>query len=1465
MNKIIRWALVLWLLVVWTPLSLIPASAMVNEVTAANRYIGNGSTTAFAYTFKALVKTDVEVLVNDTVKLVDTDYTVAGLGASGGGTVTFTTAPASAAKVTILRKQPVQQLSDYVPNEAMPAERIEKDLDKLAMIAQQQKEVLDRTPKLPKKSTLSGITFPEPGADKYIKWNSTGTDLEAASAGGSGGGGLPSNPVPCPSGQYVIDQNEVGTLTCAQPSFSELSGTVTDAQVPNNITVDLATSATTAVALAANGTNCTGGEAAAGVDASGNAEGCFAPSVTNHNVLSATHPDSLAASPVLGDLIHGNATPAWARVAGNITTTKKFLNQTGTGSVSAVPSWDALVDADIPNTITIDLAATATALAANGANCSSGNAPLGVDASGAAEGCFSVVPSTRTVSTSSPLGGGGALSSDLTLTCANCTTNAAALTADQVVVGNGTQTAKTLAAGTAGFVLTMSGGIPAWSSPGAPAGHAILSASHSDTVADTVVLGDVVYGNATPAWQRLAGNTTTTKKFMRQTGTGTVSAVPAWDTIVAGDLPAGFVDATTDLAAGLCTDGQIFKKAAGVWTCAADTTGSGITTLNGLTTDPQTLAVGAAGTDVAWSSVTSTHTLNVPSASQINRGVVTTGTQTFGGVKTMPGAVLNGSQAIGLDASGGTFSDTGIVLKNTGSGIKALRAGNLAETGFGLAGTYQSTAILTKVTSTSDTGAALFVGIKNDSTGTGAFPIALHAYGRTTFANAYAHGIFSLMDAVHRQSVVVGIESTPTNLSGFDAFSDLPNDIGGQTISNNAPYLSAYHATCRGPNKCSTVLYAAQDTPGGAAFQHGMYFAASSIIGSTFADISSSTNSLDIKGSHTNAMSLNTVATNGINFQSGTYTNGLNFGAGTYSWGINFAGGSYNYGVDLSNGTFVNMAIKAGNGTSGSRFTNRPARGIELAYGTVASPISVTGPTMKLSRIENLSASACTSNLDTECNATLALYYKSTTSGGTAAPLGQALYVSSIGEGSAGSAGDAIAGAFQGMVINTGNKVGQGIYAEGRRNTTTAKAMGAEIRVVNGTKDTTHTCVNDTSAAGLFSDCVALLLSGASFDSDTVTSNTTNLNNAIQVSPLYGAKFNYGLVFNQSSVAIASLEDESSSTYSYRIGGPHSIGIYLSGSPITTGIFFGSGSYATGIDFGTATYSNATMQFGASFQGGGNRALCVSNRGGLYRGADGVCGGLDTVAGLVVNGNQATGIDFSGGTFTDAIKFNGSTFSEAAILAASINDPKPIIYIDNNRTSTSASADQVPIKVFTRNKCAGCIGRAYYAEGRLESGSTSTSTILNFESSPVNTLADRGFGYGASTVDANHNVTAWDVSSITSAFRASAGNNIAYGCTSGSTCFPATFAYEVIPNGTRFHTGFITQKDSVVDRAFVDNSDATISIEVRGTHTNVLNMASATTSSAPIVFPSNYTGGGDRVLCVNNTGQIYRGATSSSC
>ncbi len=65
-----------------------------------------------------------------------------------------------------------------------------------------------------------------------------------------------------------------GVLTNATGyTFTNLVGTITDAQVPNTITIDLAATAT---ALAANPANCAAGEFAAGITAAGVGEGCTA-------------------------------------------------------------------------------------------------------------------------------------------------------------------------------------------------------------------------------------------------------------------------------------------------------------------------------------------------------------------------------------------------------------------------------------------------------------------------------------------------------------------------------------------------------------------------------------------------------------------------------------------------------------------------------------------------------------------------------------------------------------------------------------------------------------------------------------------------------------------------------------------------------------------------------------------------------------------------------------------------------------------------------------------------------------------------------------------------------------------------------------------------------------------------------------------------------------------------------------
>jgi hypothetical protein len=50
-------------------------------------------------------------------------------------------------------------------------------------------------------------------------------------------------------------------------------------------------------------------------------------------------------------------------------------------------------------------------------------------------------------------------------------------------------------------------------------------------------LGDTIAASGSAAWAKVAGNTSATKKFYTQTGNGTVSAAPGWNTLASGDIP----------------------------------------------------------------------------------------------------------------------------------------------------------------------------------------------------------------------------------------------------------------------------------------------------------------------------------------------------------------------------------------------------------------------------------------------------------------------------------------------------------------------------------------------------------------------------------------------------------------------------------------------------------------------------------------------------------------------------------------------------------------------------------------------------------------------------------------------------------------------------------------------------------------------------------------------------------------
>ena len=102
---------------------------------------------------------------------------------------------------------------------------------------------------------------------------------------------------------------------------------------------------------------------------------------------------------------------------------------------------------------------------------------------------------------------------------------------------------------------------------------------------------------------------------------------------------------------------------------------TGLTALNGLTAQVQNFATGTSGTDFNISSASSTHTFNLPDASASNRGVVTTGTQTFAGYK-----IFNGTIGANVDiqlATQGTALNT--FIKN----INATGQTSIGSNGFG--------------------------------------------------------------------------------------------------------------------------------------------------------------------------------------------------------------------------------------------------------------------------------------------------------------------------------------------------------------------------------------------------------------------------------------------------------------------------------------------------------------------------------------------------------------------------------------------------------------------------------------------------------------------------------------------------------------------------------------------------------------------------------------------------------------
>jgi microcystin-dependent protein len=157
----------------------------VSTTTSRESFVGGAG--PFSFTFKAFEDTDIKVVIRDdagaeTTLVKDTDFTVA-VNDDTGGTVTLigayaVTPPTASDTVVVYRDVPYTQDIDLIENDPQHADVLEEGYDRATVLIQQLKDILARSLVLPVSTSYSDLVLPEPDAEKYLRWNAAGTQLQ---------------------------------------------------------------------------------------------------------------------------------------------------------------------------------------------------------------------------------------------------------------------------------------------------------------------------------------------------------------------------------------------------------------------------------------------------------------------------------------------------------------------------------------------------------------------------------------------------------------------------------------------------------------------------------------------------------------------------------------------------------------------------------------------------------------------------------------------------------------------------------------------------------------------------------------------------------------------------------------------------------------------------------------------------------------------------------------------------------------------------------------------------------------------------------------------------------------------------------------------------------------------------------------------------------------------------------------
>ncbi len=270
---------------------------------------------------------------------------------------------------------------------------------------------------------------------------------------------------------------------------------------------------------------------------------------TAHNIFSAIHADTTgAASPVDGDTIIGNVIPAWSKLAISVPAAN-VLNVLGVANGETRPSWKTALDNTAPTTIGVsDVAVAGTSLVFAHRDHQHGS-PATWPAT--AHNIFSATHGDTT-GAASPVDG-DIIIGNVTPAWSKLAISVPAANVRNVLgVDNGetrpswktaldgtnptTIAANTAASPGTSLVFAHRDHIHGTPATYPATAHNILSATHGDTLAASVVDGDVMIGNVTPAWSRLA-ITVPAANVLNVLGVANGETRPSWKTALDGTAP----------------------------------------------------------------------------------------------------------------------------------------------------------------------------------------------------------------------------------------------------------------------------------------------------------------------------------------------------------------------------------------------------------------------------------------------------------------------------------------------------------------------------------------------------------------------------------------------------------------------------------------------------------------------------------------------------------------------------------------------------------------------------------------------------------------------------------------------------------------------------------------------------------------------------------------------------------------